>query len=135
MARKYSFYAKYEMSKEERESAYWYALRYNKWKSEYKALADTARAIQYSDMPKGGLSIESPVERAAIRREELQSKIKLIEQTALEASSDLYRYLLFAVTNKRTSFTYLKNVMNIPCDKDTYYEARRRFYYKLSQHI
>lgn len=135
MARKYSFYSKYEMTKEERECAYWYALRYNSWRSEYNALADTSRGIMYSDMPKGSLNTASPVERAAIRREELLQKIELIEQTAIEASPDLYQYILFAVTNKGKSFTYLKNVMDIPCDKDTYYEARRRFYYSLSQHI
>lgn len=135
MARKYSFYAKYEMTKEERESAYWYAMRYNKWRAEYNALADTSKAIQYSDMPKGSLNTESPVERAAIRREELGAKIKLIEQTAIAASPELYQYILFAVTNKRTSFAYLQSMMNIPCDKDTYYEARRRFYYYLAQHI
>ena len=129
MARKYSFYAKYEMTKEERESAYWYAMRYNKWRAEYNALADEEIEQIWAtiDGKRYYIRADSP--------EELGAKIKLIEQTAIAASPELYQYILFAVTNKRTSFAYLQSMMNIPCDKDTYYEARRRFYYYLAQYI
>lgn len=123
------------MTKSEYLSAYYFALRYEEWKSEYESLADTSKAITYSDMPKGSLNVSSPTERAAIRRAELLHKIELIEQTALEASGDLYQYLIKAVTNEDVYYHHLKTIMDIPCGKDLYYEIRRRFYYLLSKKI
>ena len=133
--RKYKFYRKYDLTRAERENAYWYAMRYNELKAEYKILLDTSKGISYSDMPHGSLNVSSPVEEAAIRAEEISSKITLIEETAREAAKDLYKYVLFAVTNRGRGYEYLKNQMNIPCGKNTFYEARRKFYYMLAKKI
>lgn len=133
--RKYKFYRKYDMTRAEKENAYWYAMRYNDMKAERKVLMDTARAIQYSDMPRGSLNTNSPVEEAAIRVAEISDKIDLIEQTARDSGGDLYKWLLYAVTNRGRGYEYLKSKMNIPCGKNAYYEARRKFYYYLSKKI
>jgi len=135
LARRNSYNGKYKLSKEQFLSAKYFALRYNEWRMEYDALHDTARAITYSDMPKGSLLTESPVEEAAIRCEGVLRKIKLIEQTASEAGGDLHQYLLKAVTNEGITYNALRTLNEIPCSHNTYYKIRRRFYYLLAQKI
>jgi len=123
------------MTKEQYLAAKYYALRYNEWRMEYDALHDTARAITYSDMPKGSLLTESPVEEAAIRCEGVLRKIKLIEQTACEAGGDLHQYLLKAVTNKDITYHQMKVLTDIPCGRDLFNHMRRHFYFLLASKI
>ena len=68
----------------------------------------------------------------AMKRAELERKCQLIERTAMEADSEIYPYILKAVTNEYVTYHYLKNVMDIPCGKDRYYDRRRKFYYLMS---
>ena len=135
MARKNSYTGKYRMSKAQYLSAKYYALRYNEWINEYRAICDTSGGISYSDMPKGSLNTESPVERAAIRAEEVYDKIRMIEKTAFEASPELSDYIMMAVTNTDITYHQLKILKNIPCGKNMFYNARRRFYWLLYQKI
>ena len=46
-----------------------------------------------------------------------------------------HQYLLKAVTEENVTFKYLKTVMNIPCEKDMFYDRRRKFYFLLSKKI
>lgn len=62
----------------------------------------------------------------------LKTRMKLIEDCAKEADPVIGSYILKAVTNG-LPFTYLKTVLNIPCEKDMYYDRFRKFYYLLSQ--
>ena len=62
-------------------------------------------------------------------------KCKLIEQTAMETDSELYQYIIKAVTNEYVTYKYLQTIMNIPCSRNTYYDRRRKFYYLLSKKI
>ena len=135
MARRNSYRGKYKMSKAQFLSAKYYALRYNEWVLEYKALCDTSQAITYSDMPNGSMNTNSAVEEAAIKAEAIHDKIRLIEQTAHDASPELAQYVLKAVTNYDVTFHMLKTLTDIPCGKDMFNNARRRFYYMLYQKI
>lgn len=135
MARRNSYRGKFKMTKEQYLSAKYYALRYHEWLLEYNSLCDTSRAITYSDMPKGSLSVESPVEDAAIRAEYIHNKIALVENTAREAAGDLYPYILKAVTNRDITFHQLKALTDIPCGRDLFNHCRRKFYYILYQKI
>ena len=54
-------------------------------------------------------------------------RINLIEQTAHEADSYLYEYIIKGVTEGK-SYTYLKTVMGIPCGRDMYYDRYRKFF-------
>ena len=135
MARRNSYNGKYKLTKEQFLSAKYFALRYNEWRLEYASLHDTARAITYSDMPKGSLTTSSQVEENAIKCERILRKIELIEQTAIEASPELYQYLLKAVTNDGITYNTLKILNDIPCAPNTYYNIRRRFYFLLAQKI
>lgn len=62
----------------------------------------------------------------------LEQNCRLIEQTAIEADSEIYQYLLKAVTQEGLTYGYLKMNMDIPCGKKLYYDRRRKFYWLLS---
>ena len=66
-----------------------------------------------------------------ILRAKYIDKIKLIENAAKEADSDLYEYILLGVT-EGLSYTHLKTKLNIPCGRDMYYDRYRRFFWILS---
>ena len=55
----------------------------------------------------------------------------MVEQAAIEAEPELYSYILKAVTENLT-FVVLKNVYGIPCERDMFYDRRRKFYWVLS---
>lgn len=131
--RKYKFYRKYELTQAERESTYWYAMRYNELKREQKLTEDTLKAIPMERDPKGNLS-DSETEKAAIDAGDIKSKISLIERTAKDASGDLYKWILYAVTTRGAGYEVMKT-KDIPCGKNTFYEARRKFYYLLAKRL
>lgn len=135
MARRNSYRGRYKMTKWQYLSAKYYALRYNEWVNEYHDICNTSGGISYSDMPKGSLNTDSPVENAAIRAEKVHDKIKLIENTVNEADSELYEYLLKAVTNTDITYHQLRTLMNIPCDKNRFSRLRQKFYWLLYQKI
>lgn len=123
------------MDKHEFYTAYHYALQYSKWKDRYEALGDTVQGIRYdkdhvisSPSPNGLLN-------AAAERAELAEKIKHIEETARKVAPEIYLYLLKGVTEEGISYTYLREVMMIPCGKDYYYQKRREFYYRIAKKI
>ena len=135
MARRNSYSGKYRMTKAQYLSAKYYALRYNEWVNEYHDICDTSSGIKYSDMPKGSFNTGSMVEDAAIKAEKIHDRIKLIEQTAYEAEPELSSYLLKAVTNTDITYHQLRTLTNIPCGKNMFYNARRKFYWMLYQKI
>lgn len=123
---------KYKISKHRFAELYHFCLQYPEWKLELKYRTDTVESAGYM----GGAdrqSDENPTESLAIRRMILEEKCKLIEDTVREAEEGIYTWLLKAVTNEDITFVYLKQMMEIPCGKDLYYDRRRRFYYLLSQ--
>lgn len=68
----------------------------------------------------------------AMKRAELERKCQLIERTAMEADSEIYPYILKAVTNEYVGYNYLQTIMDIPCSRNTFYDRRRKFYYLMS---
>jgi hypothetical protein len=106
-------------------------LQYGEWKDELKYKTDTVGSMEITDMPtshNGG----DATQQLAMRRVMLEQNCRLIEQTAIEADSDIYQYLLKAVTED-VPYRYLDMIMNIPCSRNTYYDRRRKFYWLLSQ--
>ena len=68
----------------------------------------------------------------AMKRAELEIKCQLIERTAMEADSEIYPYILKAVTNEHVGYNYLQTIMDSPCSRNTFYDRRRKFYYLMS---
>lgn len=109
--------------------------QYSEWKDEYKALSDhTISAVNYDGMPHG-TNISDPTFSHAAKLDALKRKIVLVEETAREADPVLAKYILKAVTNDGITYNYLRQVMGIPCGKNMYYNARRKFYWLISQKV
>lgn len=125
---------KYNISKHRFKELYYFCLQYDEWKDELKYKTDNLKSQELSSTPISH-SNTSTVENLAIRRQQLESKCKLIEQTAMETDSELYQYIIKAVTNEYVTYKYLQTIMNIPCSRNTYYDRRRKFYYLLSKKI
>lgn len=111
---------------------YHFCLQYNEWRDELKYKTDTVGSPEITDMPIASGNGDN-TQQLAMRRIMLAENCKLIERTAKEADSEIYPYILKAVTNEGVSYNYLKMCMDIPCGKDMYYDRRRRFYWLLSQ--
>lgn len=83
-------------------------------------------AVVNDGMPKGNLP-GSPTERMAIRNVMLQQDIELIEQTVLEADSEIYQWILKNVT-EGIGYDYL----DVPKNRTDFYGSRKYFFYLLS---
>jgi hypothetical protein len=70
---------------------------------------------------------------AAIRIEEKQHKIQLVDDTIEMVGDDLADFLRMGVCYGLT-FEQLKG-KGMPCERDKYYLMRRKFYYELSRRI
>ena len=72
-----------------------------------------------------------PTERCAQSRIFFGERMEMVEQAAIEAEPDLYPYLLRGVTEE-LSYDALKMKYDIPCCRDVYYAAYRRFFWLLA---
>lgn len=106
--------------------------QYPEWKDELKFKNDTIKSKEITDMPLPPLGASDQTGNLAIRRTELQEKCDLIERTALEASPDLYPYIIKSVCYEEP-FWYLRDIMGMPCSQRTFYDHRRYFFYLLDQ--
>lgn len=68
----------------------------------------------------------------AIRLRNLDRKIKVIEQSAIETDSVLYPFIIEAVT-KGLTYENLRLTKNIPCGRTLFYVLVRRFYFLLAR--
>lgn len=105
-----------------------FCLQYKEWTEELQSLRfqggggeEIHADPQFSD----------PTAGYALRMVELKKNIEMIRDSAQETDGVLFKYILIAVTEER-SYTYLREVMNIPCCKDLFYENYRRFFWILS---
>ena len=114
--RKTSYTGLYKMTKAEYLSAKYYALRYTYWRKEIQAA-------------------EQEQKKQNRQQARTEKKIKLIEQTALEADVEIYQYLLKAVTNENVTYNALRYKDGMPCGEKKFYRARQKFYWLLSQRI
>lgn len=124
---------KYEISKNRFREIFYYCLQYPEWKEELKHKDDTVKGTRITGMPLS-TSREDATVNLAIRRSELQKKCELIERIAAEADEELHPYILKAVTED-LSFSDLKLSVNIPCERDMYYDRRRRFYWLMDKNL
>lgn len=67
------------------------------------------------------------------QRNSYAEKIKMVEDACMEASPELAPYIKEAVTNKGVTYQRLRSRLNIPCDRNTYYKYRRKFYWILDK--
>lgn len=103
-----------------------FALQYNEWKRELGKLN------WFGEKGDGRSSDPAkPVEWMVERRNEYLKKIEMVEQAAIEADCDIYKYLLKGVT-EGLSYGCLR-ADGLLCSRDYYYHQYRRFFYCLSR--
>lgn len=121
------------LPKEEFLTVLHFALQYPNWVQELRTEPDTSKAITYDEervQTSGGYDACS---ETAMRRYMLEKKKKLVEDTAREVAPEIYDYLILGVAYGWT-FWQLQ-AKGMPCEKDTYYNRRRKFYHLLAKKI
>lgn len=109
-----------------------FCLQYPKWKREYASYSSIGPNLSsFEQIYSSGMKSD-PVANWAVKRAYYKDKIDLVEEIAKETDYILYKYILKAVT-EGLSYTYLRNILQIPCSKDHYYNLYRRFFWLLSK--
>ena len=126
---------KYWLPKQRFLTVYHYCLQYPEWEDEYNALRSAigVSGVNYDGMPHGS-GTGDPVSLDAIRLADLDARMKQIRDTIMEVAPEIASWLLKGVTEDRP-FWYLHDVMRMPCEKDMYYDRRRKFYYLMAKRI
>lgn len=105
-----------------------FCLQYPEWKKEYSEITLIPKPSDVKVQNSPG----DPTANIALRRTLLLDRMKLVEQSALEADSSIYVYILLAVTTG-LSYDTLQTTHQIPCCREYYYIRYRRFFYILSR--
>lgn len=110
-----------------------FCMQYEEWKRRYEYLE------RFESGSNGVVRVYSartvhtdPTQQLAVEKAYFANNIDMVEKAAQQADGFLGNYILKAVTEGK-SYNYLKTVLNIPCDKNTYYERYRRFFWLLSR--
>lgn len=122
---------KYHIDKHRHYELKHFCLQYSQWKKRYQDISETVRTSKFNQTPVSG-SPGDPTCTTALKKAYYSKRIDLIEQIARSVDEDLYLYILKAVTED-LSYTYLKNKLDIPCSRSTYYDRYRRFFWLLSE--
>lgn len=123
---------KYNINKFRFKELYYFCLQYDEWLESLDDMRNTLKGMQYSAMPSSG-NPGDPTMKAAIECAEISKKCAAVEAAARAADPDLYEFLLYAVTHENISFNLLKVQKDIPCERDRYYDSRRKFYFHLDK--
>ena len=107
-----------------------FCLQYPEWKKEYM-LAQFKMEVS-PIIVKGQKAQGRPVENLEISRGEIFEKLDLVERTCHDADPILAKWLLKSVT-EGVSFTRLKMLYDIPCERDMFYDRYRKFFWLLSR--
>jgi hypothetical protein len=106
--------------------------QYPVWKKAYCALDSLSRRPADLELSSKTGQRGDPTARCAEAREYYLHRIEMVEQCAQDASPDLAKYIMNYVT-KGDGYSVLKMRDNIPCCKDVFYDAARKFYWLLSK--
>lgn len=121
--------SKYWISKHRYYELKHFCLQYPDWKRLYNNLGLETGAHKLDSSR--GSDVSDPTANFGQMRADLSSAIQLISQTATEAAPDLDTFLLKAVT-EGVPFTQLQTIYGIPCSKDLFYKAYRKFFWLLN---
>lgn len=123
----------YYLPKEEYLTVIHFARQYPMWQQALALPPDTIRAITYDGEKVQSSGGYDPTVETAIKRSMIADKMKLVEDTAMEAGGEIASYLLAGVTMGRTFMELWQQGM--PCERDMYYKRRQKFYWLLAQKI
>lgn len=108
-----------------------YCLQYNIWKKALEAI--TSLSGRSEDLALFHTNeLGSPTERCALARLSYISKMNIVEEACKKTDEFLWEYILLGVTEE-IPYDVLRVKYNIPCCKDVYYDAYRRFFWELNK--
>lgn len=121
---------KYNISRSRYRELYYFCLQYDERKKEMEELRYPSPP-KSDGMPRGSTT-SNPTERNGIRSARLAMENQIMEQAAIEASADLYPWILKAAKYD-LKFNYLHLCDGMPCGKNEFQKLRHKFYYLLDQ--
>lgn len=111
---------------------YYFCLQYDEWGEALQEKRNPIKGVQYSALPASGTP-GNPTANVAIECAEYAHKRAVIESAALAADPELKDFIIYAVTHENVTFKFLKMQKDIPCERDRYYNSRRKFYFFLDR--
>ena len=109
-----------------------FCLQYPIWKKAYSSLNGMLSRREALNAFGKARHVSNPTERIAMLKHYYSICMEMIEKVAKETDPELAEYILKGVT-EGWSYDILKARMNIPCCKDVYYTAYRRFFWLLNK--
>lgn len=110
---------------------YNFAMQYPEWKRQL-AEVSTLRSPNLDGLP-GASRPGNPTETIGIQTADLISKIRLVEYCARESDPEIWKTVLYAVTNPNITYRWLSENRGLYCGRDKYYLARSKFYWLLDK--
>jgi len=123
---------KYWISKHRHYELKHFCLQYPLWKEAYSDLSEYGVTISNFNREIRSAKVNDPTTRIVLTKAYYSERIKMVEDAAKKADRFLAKYILKAVTEGH-SYVYLKTRLGIPCSRDVYYEAYRRFFWLLDK--
>lgn len=109
-----------------------FCLQYPSWKKSYLGLNGLkSREVDLASYVKGS-RLSDPTMKLAESLLYFSERIKMVDDAAMKTDTELCDYILRGVT-EGLSYTCLRTKYNIPCSRDVYYDAYRRFFWILSK--
>ena len=110
----------------------YFCLQYYQWKSAYDNLDSYVTSPAVLEVYFNTSDISDPTAKVAESKLFFRDRMEMIEQTAIKADPDLAKWLIEGVT-RGVSYTYLRTKLDIPCNRNDYYELYRKFFWLLSK--
>ena len=107
-----------------------FCMQYTGWKKLYADISKNSYHSEYLVVERKTHSEDWLIERCALITAYLSERINMVETAAKQADESLAKYILAGVT-LGIPYDIIKLRMNIPCGKNVYYEAYRKFFYIL----
>ena len=109
-----------------------FCLQYPEWKRNYISLDGLPTKSAITSEHVDGGSISDPTALYAEARLYYRNRMDMVEKAARDAASDLSNLLLRAVTEE-ISYEHLATLETVPCCKEVWYTAYRRFFWLLDK--
>ncbi len=111
----------------------YFALQYPEWRRQYAELSGSVglASKRPEDLYLNGSKLSDRTAEIAIKKKLLFDYMRMVEQSAIESDPVLGPYVLASVTEGLT-FVELKSMYDIPCERDMFYDRRRKFFWVLN---
>lgn len=135
---------KYGISKARYKELYNWCLQYKEWRDRLENNTHALKGQQITGMPFGG-GVSDSTANLAIKREYWSKECELLEQTVIEAVGEVWEddcvdgnmekmfTLMIKAIVEDYRYTYMDQVLDIPCSRDKFNDIRRYFYFLLSE--